>query len=65
MEYASENEQLKLYNFFNEIISGLPDGKFMMINLFDKVKRWLECRDYMNFTEEVERLETFWQLNIS
>lgn len=28
MEYASENEQLKLYNFFNEIISGLPDGMF-------------------------------------
>eukprot|EP00116_Pleurobrachia_bachei_P014070 sb/3474332/ len=26
MEYASENEQLKLYNFFNEIISGLPDA---------------------------------------
>lgn len=26
MEYASENEQLKLYNFFNDIISGLPDA---------------------------------------
>ncbi|KAL5270424.1 hypothetical protein ACHWQZ_G001220 [Mnemiopsis leidyi] len=32
MEYASENEQLKLYNFFNEIISGLPDAFNAMQN---------------------------------
>ncbi|XP_063689642.1 serine/threonine-protein phosphatase with EF-hands 2-like isoform X2 [Bolinopsis microptera] len=32
MEYASENEQLKLYNFFNDIISGLPDAFNAMQN---------------------------------
>lgn len=32
MEYANENEQLKLYNFFNEIISGLPEALTAMQN---------------------------------